>query len=419
MLSRTPHDVRAREMSRPLPHIDAVDFHRSVLPDLLLGKRGTMAAKAARGLGPLVLTVDDHRWTYALIDDVLEVHEGATDDPWLAISVDQGTWNAIAASLRTILPLCIAGAITIEVGTMDAASRWEVALRALYFGKPAYDPEGDRLILSDGSPLDLSRSFSLDDDPDEMAAYLRTAGFLHVRNVFDSEEIDTLLAEVATLAEHADPADPHTTWATSPDGVAALCRIAYAHHSSTPIRRLIGDPRMDRLAALVGVPVRHFPELMHGPTVILKPPGQLKGLANLPWHQDCWFGAHPLTCPSVALGIQLTSTSPEQSHIEYLAGSEGYSVRPGITPDEMSDWPVVRIAAEPGDVTVHLDETLHAAPAPTGRGERTTIYLRYFPPTLDEFLEPGEDIAIMLERTSADHRRRCYVQHASPQRHVD
>lgn len=382
-----------------LPKIDAVEFHTSVLPLVLAGERGSMAARAARGLGPLVLTVDARSWTYRLVDDRLEVTEGTDDDPWLAIAVDAETWSEIATSSRTVLPLCIAGTIRIEVGSMERMSRWEVALRALLFGKPAYEPAGQDLHWPDGRPLDLKMTFTLDSDDGEMRHFLSTAGFLHLKGVLDLDEVATLLDDVAAMSEGAVPEDRHTTWATDPDGELSLCRIAYAHHRSAAIGLLVGDPRLDRLAALLGSPVKQFPELMHGPTVILKPPGELKGLANLPWHQDCWFGAHSITCPSVALGIQLTGTSSDESRIEYLAGSAGFSVRPGVTAEEMRDWPVVRIDAAPGDVTLHLDETLHAAPAPTGAGGRTTIYLRYFPPTLDRFLEPGEDIAAMLERT--------------------
>ena len=67
---------------------------------------------------------------------------------------------------------------------------WEPGLRALYNGRPVFDPnDTSQLVEPDGSPLDPARSFRLGDGREEMAHFLRTAGYLAVREVFSPDEV--------------------------------------------------------------------------------------------------------------------------------------------------------------------------------------------------------------------------------------
>src|SRR2546423_554121 len=47
-----------------------------------------------------------------------------------------------------------------------------------------------------GAPLDLARSFAPEDDDDEIAAFLASAGFLHLRGWFDTDAMDEISADM-------------------------------------------------------------------------------------------------------------------------------------------------------------------------------------------------------------------------------
>jgi hypothetical protein len=50
----------------------------------------------------------------------------------------------------------------------------------------------------------------------------------------------------------------------------------------------------------------------------------------------------------------------------------------------------VHIDTEPGDVTIHIQDLMHASPAPTGAGLRRTMYVTFYPPSLWDHVGPGE-----------------------------
>ena len=52
--------------------------------------------------------------------------------------------------------------------------------------------------------------------------------------------------------------------------------------------------------------------------------------------------------------------------------------------------PVVAVDTEPGDVTVHTQDLMHASPQPTGEGGRRTVYVTHYPPALWDRIGPDE-----------------------------
>jgi hypothetical protein len=50
----------------------------------------------------------------------------------------------------------------------------------------------------------------------------------------------------------------------------------------------------------------------------------------------------------------------------------------------------VSIDTAPGDVTVHVQDLMHASPRPTGAGGRRTMYVAHYPPAVWEHVGPGE-----------------------------
>jgi hypothetical protein len=52
--------------------------------------------------------------------------------------------------------------------------------------------------------------------------------------------------------------------------------------------------------------------------------------------------------------------------------------------------PMVEVNTEPGDVTVHIQDVMHASPRPTAFGGRRTMYVTYYPAALWDHVGPGE-----------------------------
>ena len=128
---------------------------------------------------------------------------------------------------------------------------------------------------------------------------------------------------------------------------------------------------------------------MEGVAVLLKAPGETTGLSNIPWHQDCGMGGHSIICPSAAVGIQLTAMSAATGNLRVVPGSHGQTLAYRWE-QQVADVPVVEVNTEPGDVTVHVQDVMHASPRPTGEGWRRTMYVTFLPPTLWDHVGPGE-----------------------------
>ena len=101
------------------------------------------------------------------------------------------------------------------------------------------------------------------------------------------------------------------------------------------------------------------------------------------------MGGHAIYCPSVGVGIQLTGSNAATGNITFVPGSHGQSLHNGWQ-QRFADVPVVAIDTEPGDVTVHIKDVMHASPKPTGEGLRRTMYVSHFPPSLWDHVGPGQ-----------------------------
>ena len=77
-------------------------------------------------------------------------------------------------------------------GDLMDLMQWEPALRWAYTGRPVYDPNRVDLRDAAGRALDPAHGFEPDDDPHEMAEYLRVVGYLWVRHVLPPEEVTRL-----------------------------------------------------------------------------------------------------------------------------------------------------------------------------------------------------------------------------------
>lgn len=360
--------------------LDAEIFHREILPSRIAAGNGPLAAAHLAGVAPIALRVEDRVWTYAAEDGTVVVR-GDDAGARTVVAMDAATFSDYANELRTVFGLVYGDDVALDRGRFDDWFRWEAPLRALYAGRPLYDRS-----WVDG--IDLERSFTSTDPDAELAAYLDATGFLHVRGVFASDEIADLVAEVDRLEAAARPGDARSWW-TTVDGVERCCRLIYANQRSARIAALGDDPRMRRLHRLLEPDLVPQLDCLDGVGVVIKQPGADSGLADLPWHQDCGLGGHPVLCPSVAVGVQLGEARPETGQLRFLAGSHRGSW-PEFRADDLAHLPVRAVSAAPGDVTVHLGHVLHVAPPPTARGAgRRTLYVTACRPSTLTFVGEG------------------------------
>ena len=372
--------------------LDPVAFHGDVLPGLLERPEAAAAIRQLAGGRPMAWQIGDRAFTYRPVDGRLSVEPGLADDVGLVAELSPEAFAAFVAEVRTAAGLMFSGDLTFERGGYGDLIRWEPALRAIFSGRLVYEP-----TEVDG-PLDASYLLP---DADGISDHLRRCGFAHVRSVFSPDEVAALRAEVDRLSGAARPGDDKSWWAKTGDGEQVLCRLVYANEGSELIADLHHDNRIRDLVALSGHELESRPDRMEGHSVVIKIPGVVEGLADLPWHQDCGLGGHPWLCPSVAVGIQLEAATTETGQMHFLAGSHGATCRP-FSDADLVDLPHVAVTTEAGDVTVHVADVMHAAPPPTGDTGRRTLYVTFHNPALFEHVGPGEAYNDIVRRQRPD-----------------
>lgn len=352
----------------PLPPgfaaIDFDEYHRRTLPALIAGGRGALIGPAAARLRSLAFRLDDGRaFTYRPTDGGVAIDDGdAAAATVLAIGLEE--WQGLVHELEAPAGLVYGGRVHAVRGEAADVMAWESALRALYAGRPLYRPDALDLRDRDGGALDPERSFTLDDDPAALAHFLRTAGYLFVRDVFRADEIDAFLAEAAELRLEARRGDKLSWWGKSAAGEEILCRVTRAH-AKPRLATLMTDPRLRALVALADEPLERVAGEGGGVTVIYKLPEMSGGgLSDLPWHRDCGMGGHAVMCPVLLLSVYLREATRETGELAMLPGSHRTTFN---AHDRTIDAAAhaAHFAARPGDVSVHYSDTVHSAPPPT------------------------------------------------------
>jgi ectoine hydroxylase-related dioxygenase (phytanoyl-CoA dioxygenase family) len=252
--------------------------------------------------------------------------------------------------------------------------------------------------MSAVSDVDLLRSYTLDDSDDEMRDFLQTTGFLHVRNVFKADEIAIMRDEVERLKSIASPDDGGSWFAKNRDGEQVCCRLIYLAQRSDELARVPDDARLSRLAALSGERLRPTVDRLDGVSVVIKNPDVVEGLSDLPWHQDCGLGGHPVLCPSMNIGIQLDVASADNGQLRFLAGSHRHTIP--VDCFSQPDLPIVAIETEPGDVTVHFGHVSHEAPPPQDpEAGRRALYVGFATDRLFDAVPAGSGYNDVLLNT--------------------
>lgn len=387
--------------------VEFIPFHREELPRRLAAGHGALALEDAdlASLGALAFRLPSgEAFTYQPRAGGVDVVAGDAA-AHTVIEIEAERWSELVHDLESAPGLLYAGRVRCAKGDAMRFVRWEPGLRAMYHGRPIFRPERSDLRDRRGAPLDPSRSFALGDDRADMAHFLRTAGYLLARHVFAREETQRLQERALAHEARACRGDKRSWWGRNADGEEVLCRVTRCGEVDDELRGLARDPRIASLAALSHHGLVPRDQWGDGVSILIKNPGMTEGLSDLPWHRDCGMGGHASMCPVLIVSIYLAPSRPETGELRMLPGSHEASLGFFEATDPRAPRGV-GLAADPGDVSLHYGDIMHAAPPPTGTGPfRKCVLLSYARP--DAYNHRGEssynDVLLSREDGQVEH----------------
>ena len=347
------------------------EFIESQLP-ILVNANG---AKAGRGgarlaLMPLTLDVDGDLLTIEIDGDRLTVHPGGGDA--LVVALDRSAFSDLMQDVASTFGLEMGGRAEIRHGTLDAFIEWEPALRYLLDGRPVYEPGSITFEDRHGGPLDLRRSFSLDDTPEEIGHFLAQTGFLHVQGVFSKSEMAAVSAELDAAIDAAERDDGASWWAQTNAGEWYPSRILGFNQKSPTLRDLLHSDRFGSLGTFTDDRfIQRDPDVGDAAEGLLKKVGVVDGISDVSWHKDCAMGGHARHCCGLTVGISVTGATRENGELGVVPGSHRANIAPLGT--EGLDLPRLPLPTQTGDITVHCSCTLHMSRPPVS-AERRVVY---------------------------------------------
>jgi hypothetical protein len=285
----------------------------------------------------------------------------------------------LVQDVQSTMGLAMTSRVTVTTGTLTNWIAWEPVLRALLDGRKVHEAGDVTFTGLDGAELDLDRTFTLDDDPEEVGHFLTQAGFLHLRGVFDPAEMAAVDADLDECLARATPEDGESWWAQDSSGASLPVRILYFPERSPAVRTLASDHRFRWIESLTGDGHAHA----GGGDGLIKPLGIVRGLSDLPWHKDCGQGKHGYICNGLTLGISVTGADRRSGALGVIPGSHRANTM-AAGRDPALDLRPRMIETVTGDVTVHCSDTLHRAHPPVER-PRKVVYA-----SLDLPLLPGD-----------------------------
>lgn len=364
---RTRYDHRVEDL-------DPVTFLDRDAP-VLLNRHGELAARGAQAweLPPLAVDVDGECFTWVPQPGRLRIESGVCDGAIVAEMSGESFSDWVQDQISS-MGLILGGLVTMRRGGLDDLLEWEPTLRALLDGRPAFEPGCIRFEDLDGAPLDLRRSFDLDDDPDEIAHFLAQAGFLHLRGVFEPDWMDEISRDMDAALPAYAPDDGNSWWARTASGESRPVRLQRFHEHSRATAELLRCERFRRIGDFgrAGYAPREWAAGANLIEALVKPLEVVEGISDLPWHKDCGLGRHSYDCCSMTVGISVTGADARSGELGVLAGSHRTSIPPsGVHP--RVDLPRIPLPTGKGDVTVHLSCTAHMSRPPSER-ERRVMY---------------------------------------------
>ncbi len=346
-----------------------------------LRTHGDLAGRGAayKNALPLGLSVDGRGLTLQVRDGVMVATPGV-DDAGVVAEMAEDALSDLVQDSQSTMGLAMTSRVRLTAGDINEWIGWEPILRALFDGRKVHETGDVTFRALDGGPLDLDRTFTIDDDREEIAHFLTEAGFLHIENVFDEAEMARVADDIDEWIARATPDDGESWWATDEDGLDQAVRVLFFYEKSAALRELVESDRYQWLASLTGDGHVH----KGGAEGLVKPLGIVKGLSDLPWHKDCGQGRHSYMCNSMTCGISVTGADRVSGALGVIPGSHRANTM-ATGRDRELDLAPRMLETATGDVTVHCSDTLHRAHPPVER-PRKVVYSGFGLPLL-----PGDE----------------------------
>jgi hypothetical protein len=377
-----------------LPWVDAIAasfdlypftaFHRELLPELV-ARNGALVAEDLRDAAPLAFHIEEGgSYTWSATAAGLTAAEGDAEAATV-VELPERTFSEHLHELLTASGAVRTGRARVTRGDVTGWQRWEPAIQSLLSARPILtDAVRETLVDRRGDALDLHRTFTVDDDPDEIAHYFNVTGYVHLKGVFAKTEVETCGEEVEHVRSLTTPGDPWSWWSVNAEGDEVVTRINYLGRHSAFLQELSFEERLAHFARMAGPTLRVCDDRLDGPMVFIKNSNVVKGNGDLGWHVDDGIGGHPVMCPLIQAGIQLDHANAANGQLLLIAGSHRYA-KHWYAWGEEGDLPVVALDTEPGDLTLHYGDAMHTTPPPTadGAGRRALYYKFALPRTFD------------------------------------
>lgn len=347
-----------------------------------LATHGDLAGRGAiyKDAPPLGLQVDGRGLTLGARDGVLVASPGV-DDAGVVAEMAPDALSDLVQDAQSTMGLAMTSRVRLTAGNINDWIGWEPILRALFDGRKVHETGDVTFVDRDGGPLDLDRTFTIDDDHEEIAHFLREAGFLHIEHVFEPDEMAAVADDIDEWIERATPDDGESWWATDEDGLDQAVRVLFFYEKSAALRELVESDRYQWIGSLTGDGHAH----KGGAEGLVKPLGIVKGLSDLPWHKDCGQGRHSYMCNAMTCGISVTGADRVSGALGVIPGSHRANTM-ATGRDPLLDLAPRMLETRTGDVTVHCSDTLHRAHPPVER-PRKVVYSGFGLPPL-----PGDEL---------------------------
>jgi hypothetical protein len=348
-------------------------FFADHLPGLV-ARHGTLVVNGIAKLGarPLAVEVDERAWTLDTDGDTLTVAEGIADDAFVITLTDQ-QFSDVVQNQKSLNGLVVGRELRSRNGTEHDVSVWDSLLMTLLEGWTV-DDDGIQFLDRHGAPLDLGRTFTPNDDPADVAHFLREAGFLHLRGWVEPALMATVSDDIDRAVKHYAEGDGKSWWATLEDGTLRCVRLQeFLDHSPTTESILRSD-RWDLLRRTIAGDDQLVQAPVEGRCLeaLIKPVGVAAGASDVSFHRDCHLGRHAYGCSGAVVGISVTASNAANGTLRVIAGSHRVAIPVEVAKTDPY-LPVVAVPTEPGDLTIHLSCTLHES-TPPRIAERKVMY---------------------------------------------
>ncbi len=158
-------DARSR-LHKDVRELARDEVFDAVLPDAI-AVHGDLAGRgvAYKQLPPLALDVDGRAITLHEARGALAIAPGV-DAAGVVAELPADALSDLVQDAQSTMGLAMTARVKIVAGNINSWIAWEPALRALLDGRKVHETGDVTFLDGDGRPLDLDRTFTIDDDRD-------------------------------------------------------------------------------------------------------------------------------------------------------------------------------------------------------------------------------------------------------------